>query len=60
MSERLLAQELKNRRREEKGTIRILLGRGHASEECEHAAGMTVEVPRVMAPTEGLKKGSES
>ena len=53
MSERLPAQELKNRRREEKGTIRILLGRGHASGECEHAAGMTVEVPRVMAPTKG-------
>ena len=60
MSERLPAQELKNRRREEKGTIQILLGRGHASGECEHAAGMTVEVPRVMAPTKGLKKNLES
>ena len=60
MSERLPAQEMKNRRREEKGTTRILLGRGHASRECERAAGMTVGVPRVMAPTKRLNKGSES
>lgn len=59
MSERLPVEELRNPRRGEKGTIRRLLGRGHALGECEHAAETAVEVPRVMVPMR-VKESSKS